>query len=503
MNKNEILKKLNVFNEIEFDEEFKKYRFKGILLTNSPSRLIKEYHEEFDKESQSEKVLEKIYKFKEYIRKDYEIIGYQEEFYDKYYNLIENFSNPTQQDVLKQWQDKSDASNMKGNIVHTYIQSNWVQAYPEFTDEEREFIANNTEKFRKIFKQCDDFYNDYKNMYTHIASEQKVADADYKQYGKVDDLLLNNFTQKLAVFDYKTNESIDYKGFMNKKMFIPLHKYPDCNHTHYSMQLWNYPILIEKNTTLEVGENPIIWFNENNENYEIIEPLNMKADMINILEERNERNMKSVPVLLYGKSGTGKTASFRNYKADEIAYINILDKPLPFKSDIDVKAIDNYDTIIKGLQGTEKKLVVIDDAGYLLTNELFARSKETGYGKFTQIAEKFHNLINAIKKVDGGKVVVITMHEEIEDESVKIKSAGKMIESNGVIEGNFTIAIRSICENDEYSFMMKNTGNDITKTPMGMFEDNKVENDFKIVEQAVREYYGLDKQEEPKEESEE
>ena len=69
-----------------------------------------------------------------------------------------------------------------------------------------------------------------------------------------------------------------------------------------------------------------------------------------------------------------------------------------------------------------------------------------------------------------------------------------MIESNGVIEGNFTVAIRTMCDNGKYVFRLKNTGNDITKTPIGLFTEEEIENDFKIVDKAIREYYDLDKE---------
>ena len=137
---------------------------------------------------------------------------------------------------------------------------------------------------------------------------------------------------------------------------------------------------------------------------------------------------------------------------------------------------------------------------FLLTNEMFERSREVGYAKFTQMAEKYAKLINEIKKVDGNKIVVISMHEDLEEGFIKLKTAGRMIESNGVIEGNFTIAIRSLCDNGNYIFRLKNSGNDITKTPIGMFEETEIENDFKIVDKAIREYYELDKIEDKKEE---
>ena len=39
-----------------------------------------------------------------------------------------------------------------------------------------------------------------------------------------------------------------------------------------------------------------------------------------------------IPVLIYGKSGSGKTTSLRNFKEDEILYVNIERKMLPFRA---------------------------------------------------------------------------------------------------------------------------------------------------------------------------
>ena len=41
-----------------------------------------------------------------------------------------------------------------------------------------------------------------------------------------------------------------------------------------------------------------------------------------------------VPVLIIGKSGSGKSTSLRNFSKNEIGVINVLGKPLPFKNDI-------------------------------------------------------------------------------------------------------------------------------------------------------------------------
>ena len=38
-----------------------------------------------------------------------------------------------------------------------------------------------------------------------------------------------------------------------------------------------------------------------------------------------------IPVLLYGKSGSGKSRSLKNFSTDELVLINPIGKPLPFR----------------------------------------------------------------------------------------------------------------------------------------------------------------------------
>ena len=40
-----------------------------------------------------------------------------------------------------------------------------------------------------------------------------------------------------------------------------------------------------------------------------------------------------IPVVIYGKSGSGKTTSLRNFGKDEILYVNVEKKALPFRGD--------------------------------------------------------------------------------------------------------------------------------------------------------------------------
>ena len=204
--------------------------------------------------------------------------------------------------------------------------------------------------------------------------------------------------------------------------------------------------------------------------------------------------MNSVPVLLIGQSGSGKSTSLRNFKGDEVAVVNVLGKPLPFKSDIKAGKCDDYNQILNAIKNTTKKTIVIDDANYLITNEFMNKSSVKGYDKYNELANNFWNLINGIKSIEGGKTVYLIMHEDTDENgNVKPKTIGKLLDDKVNIQGMFTICIRAMFDNGNYIFRLKTNGQDCVKTPFGMFEEDTMENDLKQFDKVVREYYELDK----------
>ena len=81
-------------------------------------------------------------------------------------------------------------------------------------------------------------------------------------------------------------------------------------------------------------------------------------------------------VLLYGKSGAGKSRSLKFFGEDEIVLFNIEGKALPFKGTFKYTCkTDSIDTIITQLKKMPCKTAVIDDAGYLMTHWLRLQPK--------------------------------------------------------------------------------------------------------------------------------
>ena len=117
-----------------------------------------------------------------------------------------------------------------------------------------------------------------------------------------------------------------------------------------------------------------------------------------------------IPVLILGESGSGKSTSMRNFDPNEVGIFNVASKPLPFRKKL--KKVDGagYGTILAALKKPSLKTYVIDDSQYLLCFEMFAKAKETGYNKFTDMALNFYNLIQFIIKSTPPDVIVYFLH---------------------------------------------------------------------------------------------
>ena len=198
-------------------------------------------------------------------------------------------------------------------------------------------------------------------------------------------------------------------------------------------------------------------------------------------------------VMVIGQSGTGKSTSLRNFKKGECSIVNVSRKPMPFKCEIPVANVGRYDTIKELLLKTESPSIVIDDCTYLLVNEYMAKADERGYDKFTELAKDFWELINfCINELPDYKVVYFLGHSERgEDGREHFKTVGKMLDNVCVLEGYCTVVLKTVVEDGNYYFATKNNGYDTVKTPMGMFEHDRIPNDLKAVDEQVRKYFNL------------
>lgn len=200
-------------------------------------------------------------------------------------------------------------------------------------------------------------------------------------------------------------------------------------------------------------------------------------------------------VLILGASGTGKSASMRNFSKDEILIINVAGKDMPFKEPkggFEKLNTDQYRDIKRAMTSTKKKVIVIDDCQYLMANEFMRRATEKGYDKFTEIAQNFWDLQQAISKLPEDVVVYEISHiERDQDGNEKMKTIGKMLDEKITVEGMFSIVLKTVVNDGNYYFQTQNSGKDTCKSPIGLFNSMLIENDLKKVDNAIRDYYDL------------
>lgn len=217
----------------------------------------------------------------------------------------------------------------------------------------------------------------------------------------------------------------------------------------------------------------------------------------------------AIPVLVMGRSGSGKTYSIKNFTPDQVGVISVEKGRLPFRSKIKVVRIpenlgddiQNYAQLNSAryawvemvIKNSKAKSIIIDDSQYLLVNELFDRSKEKGYDKFTDMAANFRSLVTFVNHLpDDDKIVYFLHHTETDANGrEKAKTIGRMLDEKLVLEGCFDIVL--YCEDQK--FFTQGNGQSSAKTPEDMFQSVEIPNDLKAVDDAIRAYYGGENEE--------
>lgn len=214
--------------------------------------------------------------------------------------------------------------------------------------------------------------------------------------------------------------------------------------------------------------------------------------------------------MVLGQSGTGKTASLRNFNPADVLLIQAVKKPLPFRASGWVPcnkanpqgatlACDNASTIVGAMQRTKKPIIIIDDFQYILANEFMRRVLDPAKGneafaKYNEIARNAWDILMCAGRLDDNTRVYILAHTQEDDSGhIKAKTIGKLLDEKITIEGMLTIVLRTAVVNGQYLFSTQNSGMDTVKTPMGMFSDQHIDNDLAAVDAAILAYYAIDK----------
>lgn len=198
-----------------------------------------------------------------------------------------------------------------------------------------------------------------------------------------------------------------------------------------------------------------------------------------------------IPVLVLGASGTGKSTSLRNFKKGEIGVLNVGEKPLPFRGKLDVANTADYEVIKQTLMKNTFNAYAIDDSQFLMVYENFAHAYERGYDKFTKMAVNFQELLEVIKKGTSNDTIVYLLHHIDYDDMgrAKAKTIGKMLDQQLPIESAVAITLLTQTDSEKYTFITN--GFPPAKSPMGMFSEKEIDNDLRMVDATIREYWEL------------
>lgn len=214
---------------------------------------------------------------------------------------------------------------------------------------------------------------------------------------------------------------------------------------------------------------------------------------------------------------SGKSSSIRNLDPKETFIIATVAKPLPFKgwrknyiklSQNDDKSYsgnyyvsDKWDKIIKIMKLVSAKMphikvLVVDDLQFSMAFEFVDRALEKGYDKYSELAQHMLYIFKTPFELRDDLTVVFLTHSENVgtemDPKYTLKTLGKLLKEKVTTEGLFTCMLFTevTFEDDvaQYKFITNNDGKCIAKSPMGMFEELKVDNDLKEIIRIVREY---------------
>lgn len=226
--------------------------------------------------------------------------------------------------------------------------------------------------------------------------------------------------------------------------------------------------------------------------------------------------------MILGEAGSGKSTSIRNLDPKTTIVFSSLGKGLPFKSSGKNYTVWDKNTnpegnlvitssakaITQWLKHISEKMphittVVIDDSTFLSAKELDRRREENGYQKFNDIAHDFLQITEVANTLRGGLYIYFLYHSMItgdgilENHFTRALSHGKMIQEKlASVEAQFELvllACKMVDKDNNLSYKFKTRcANSTTKTPMGLFEEEYIDNDLNLVNKALKCYYDDD-----------
>lgn len=222
--------------------------------------------------------------------------------------------------------------------------------------------------------------------------------------------------------------------------------------------------------------------------------------------------MASKLIGIVGQTGTGKSTAIKHLDPKETYIINVAKKELPFKGseklynteNKNYKEVDDANEITRLLRTISDKAphiknIVIEDSNYIMGFNIVSKATEVGYTKFSLMAKDMVDLFRESRKLrEDITVFYLTHPETIEDGGdivgYKIKTAGKLIDNQVLLEGLMTVCLYTYVDENKdgtasYHFITNRFKKMPAKSPDGMFAEVKIPNNLQLVVDTVKKYY--------------
>lgn len=200
-------------------------------------------------------------------------------------------------------------------------------------------------------------------------------------------------------------------------------------------------------------------------------------------------------IFILGNPGTGKTASLRKLKKDEVGYVTASGKELPYKAEFVPVMARSIAEIKKAVLGSKKPILVIDDINFALQYELSSQRDNTDqWVVYRKLKDDFYDLITTIATKPGKQNIYLMGHIEADQDKVTLRTAGKAISTGATPPEGFTNIVleASVDPLDGFVFRTKTDGSGVKSPGFDddmMFDSDTIPNDIKLVNDAVNNYY--------------
>ena len=209
---------------------------------------------------------------------------------------------------------------------------------------------------------------------------------------------------------------------------------------------------------------------------------------------------------IMGESGSGKTTSMRNLDPKTTFYIDCDKKGMSWKGWRDQynEANKNYiatdeisivETVLGKISTQENlkhiKVAVIDTLNGLMVADEVKRMKEKSYDKWVDLAQCVWTLLDKLYTYRSDLTIIVVCHSQTQKEDdgytfTRIKTSGKKLDKLNV-ESKLTTVLHASVKDGKYIFHT-HANNSTTKTPLGAFDADEIDNDMAVVLKALEDY---------------